>query len=468
VISSLYWGVGQILIEFFGDDIEAMSMIDPLRGKRLQSLEKISIYPASHYVTKEETIKKAIVSIREELEGRLKQLQGLGKIVEAQRLEQRTKYDLELMEEMGFCKGIENYSRYLTGQAAGEPPPTLLDYFDDDWLMVIDESHLSIPQAGGMYKGDRARKETLVEYGFRLPSALDNRPLRFEEFEERLKQVIYVSATPGAYELEKSGGVVIEQVIRPTGLIDPEIEVRPVESQVDDLLEEIRQRVAKKERVLVTTLTKRLSENLTNYYEELGVRVKYLHSEIHTLERMEILRELRLGEFDVLVGINLLREGLDLPEVSLVAILDADKEGFLRSERSLIQTFGRAARHVNGKVIMYGDKITDSMKKAMDETNRRRTIQKAYNKEHGISPKTIIKEIREAMHSSADMDYFEIPLERGKGKLKVLPEEIPDEIKRIEREMKSAAENLDFEKAADLRDQLKDLKQAQIAMGVKV
>ncbi|HEY3153089.1 MAG TPA: excinuclease ABC subunit UvrB, partial [Candidatus Binatia bacterium] len=373
-------------IEFFDETIESISEIDPIRGKMLRRVDKATIYPASHYVTGEDRMKQAVLGIRQELRERLKELRDEHKLLEAQRLEQRTLYDLELLEEMGFCPGIENYSRHLTGRQPGEPPPTLLSYFPSDFLLFIDESHVTVPQIGGMYRGDRSRKETLVEYGFRLPSALDNRPLNFDEFEGMLNQTIYVSATPANYELERSEGNVVEQLIRPTGLMDPAIIVRPARSQVDDLLDEIRKRVERKERVLVTTLTKRMAEDLTEYYQDLNVKVRYLHSDIETIERVEIIRQLRMGQFDVLVGINLLREGLDLPEVSLVAILDADKEGFLRSDRSLIQTIGRAARNVYGTVILYADAITDSMKRAIDETERRRRLQGTFNRKHGITP----------------------------------------------------------------------------------
>ena len=456
-----------VRLEFFGDVIEAIYEIDPLRGVRRGELSKIAIYPASHYVTWEENLKRAIGTIEEELEERLKFYKQQGKVLEAHRLEQRTRYDLEMMEEIGFCKGIENYSRHLTGRKPGQPPPTLLDYFGDDWLLIADESHLTIPQVGGMYRGDRSRKETLVEHGFRMPSAMDNRPLQFAEFDQLVRQIIYVSATPGAYELKRTRGVIAEQLIRPTGLIDPELEVRPVSNQVDDLLEEIRQRVESQERVLVTTLTKRMSEDLTQYYEELGVRVRYLHSDIDTLERIEILRDLRLGEFDVLVGINLLREGLDLPEVSLVAILDADKEGFLRSERSLIQTFGRASRNVNGKVLLYADRMTDSMKKAIGETERRRKIQAAYNKKHGITPKTIKKNIADPIRAMGDMDYYTVPVEDVAHQDKVALQDIPKEIAKLSKEMKAAAGQQKFEKAAVLRDHIKELKEIELRVGIK-
>ncbi len=458
-----------IRLEFFGDEIDQILEIDPLRGEILQNLDKIAIYPASHYVTWDHQLKKSIVAIREELQQRLQWFYENNKLVEQQRLEQRTNYDLEMMEEIGFCKGIENYSRHLTGRKPGEPPPTLIDYFPKDFLMVLDESHLTIPQVRGMYNGDRARKQTLVDYGFRLPSALDNRPLQFEEFQNLLSQSIYVSATPAEFELEKSGGEIVEQVIRPTGLVDPVIEVRPVKGQVEDLLEEMRLRVKRKERVLVTTLTKRMAEDLTQYYQEQGVRVRYLHSDVETLERVAVLRDLRQGQFDVLVGINLLREGLDLPEVSLVAVFDADKEGFLRSARSLIQTFGRAARNVNGQVILYADVMTDSMKKAISETERRRRVQEDYNKAHGITPQTIKKEISDLLDTLPEQDYYTVPLEVEIGdQKKVAPEEIPALIEKMKKEMKAAAKNLDFEHAAELRDQIQRLEIQGLAVGVKL
>ena len=397
-------------IEFFDETIESIHEIDPIRGKVLRRVDKATIYPASHYVTGQDRRKQAVLAIRLELKERLKELQDQHKLLEAQRLQQRTLYDLELLEEMGFCPGIENYSRHLTGRQPGEPPPTLLSYFPSDFLLMIDESHVTVPQIGGMYRGDRSRKETLVEYGFRLPSALDNRPLNFEEFSAMVNQTIYVSATPAPFELRESNGAVVEQVIRPTGLMDPVVVVRPARTQVDDLLEEIRKRIERKERVLVTTLTKRMAEDLTEYYQDLNVKVRYLHSDIETLERVEIIRQLRSGQFDVLVGINLLREGLDLPEVSLVAILDADKEGFLRSDRSLIQTIGRAARNVNGTVILYADGVTDSMKRAMDETERRRRKQAAFNQKHGITPQTIIKALSSPLVKIYDADYVDIPM----------------------------------------------------------
>src|SRR5271166_5622634 len=398
-----------IRVEFFGDEIETIKEVDPLRGRVKGTLERTAIYPGSHYVTPQSQLRRAMEGIREELRDRLDFFDKAGRFLEKQRLEQRTLYDLEMMEQMGFCSGIENYSRHLSGRKEGEAPPTLVDYFPPDFLMVMDESHQTVPQVSAMYRGDRARKETLVEYGFRLPSALDNRPLKFDEFEDHVKQAIYVSATPGEYELGKSQGVVVEQLIRPTGLTDPVVEVRPVSGQVDDLLGEIKERVKKNERVLVTTLTKRMAEDLTDFYRELGVRVRYLHSDIDTLERIDILRDLRLGEFDVLVGINLLREGLDLPEVSLVAIFDADKEGFLRSPRSLIQTIGRAARNVNGRVIMYADRVTPAMKHAMDETTRRRAVQRQYNTDHGITPTTIVRAVMNINPASGTIDYLNVP-----------------------------------------------------------
>jgi excinuclease ABC subunit B len=448
-------------IEFFDEAIEAIHEIDPIRGKVQRRVDKAAIYPASHYVTGEDRMKKAILGIRVELKERLAQLRGERKLLEAQRLEQRTLYDLELLEEMGFCPGIENYSRHLTGRQPGEPPPTLLSYFPNDFLLFIDESHVTVPQIGGMYRGDRSRKETLVEYGFRLPSALDNRPLNFDEFQACLNQVIYVSATPANYEMKQSDGAIVEQLIRPTGLTDPEVLIRPARNQVDDLLEEIRKRVERKERVLVTTLTKRMAEDLTDYYQDLNVKVRYLHSDIQTLERVEIIRDLRTGVFDVLVGINLLREGLDLPEVSLVAILDADKEGFLRSDRSLIQTIGRAARNVHGTVILYADGITDSMKRAMDETQRRRRLQAAFNKEHGITPQTVIRSLGSPLVRIYDADYFDIPVAAEQGD-KYGPGELPRMIRQLKKEMKQAAEQLEFEKAAELRDRIRGLEEREL------
>ncbi|MBK8411914.1 MAG: excinuclease ABC subunit UvrB [Sandaracinaceae bacterium] len=447
-------------IEYWGDEIERICEVDPLRGKVLRELKTAAIFPGSHYVTPEEQRKKAINSIREELRETLPRLEAEGKLLERQRLEQRTMYDLELLEQMGFCHGIENYSRHLSNREAGQAPPTLLDYFPSDYLVVLDESHVTVPQIGSMYKGDRARKETLVAHGFRLPSALDNRPLRFEEWEERVTQVLHVSATPGDWELEQSQGVFVEQLIRPTGLIDPEVIVRPVGNQIDDLLAEIRVRVERDERVLVTTLTKRMAEDLTEYYSELGVRVRYLHSDIDTLERMEILRDLRRGEFDVLVGINLLREGLDLPEVSLVAILDADKQGFLRSKRSLIQTIGRAARNLRGQAILYGDRVTDSMQYAIDETARRRELQTAYNVEHGITPESTRRAFYEMDASSGQGDYVVIPVLRA-SEADDDAQSMEDRIEELRSEMLLAAESLEFERAAALRDKLKALEQSQ-------
>jgi excinuclease ABC subunit B len=454
-----------IRIEWFGDEIETIAEVDPLRGKILRKLDEVAIFPGSHYVTPGSELVRAMTSIKEELREQLTILKAQNKLVEEQRLSQRTLYDLEMMEQMGRCKGIENYSRHLSGRAPGEPPPTLIDYFPKDYLVVVDESHQTLPQISSMFKGDRARKETLVDYGFRLPSAMDNRPLRFEEWRERTPQAIYVSATPGEYELGAAQGVVVEQIIRPTGLLDPIIEVRPVASQVDDLLAEVRERVKAGDRILVTTLTKRMAEDLTEYYAELGVRVRYLHSDIDTLERIAILRDLRLGEFDVLVGINLLREGLDLPEVSLVAILDADKEGFLRAERSLIQTIGRAARNVNGRVIMYADRITDSMRKAIDVTERRRAVQEAHNTKHGITPMTIRKAIQDLTGTVQDdyVDLGKLKLPK-KGKKEVPPHELPGLIAQLKKEMFDLAESLEFEKAAALRDRIKDLEELALVV----
>ncbi len=449
-------------IEFWGDEVDSVSTIDPLLGEVLyKHTSRLPIYPKTHYVMSKDTIKRALKTIREELDEYEKVLVESGKVVEAQRLHQRTMYDLEMIKEMGFCRGIENYSRHLTGKMPGEPPPTLLDYLPSDALMVIDESHQTVPQLGAMFKGDQSRKGTLVEYGFRLPSAKDNRPLNFEEFEQRRGQTIYVSATPGSYELERAQGVVVEQIIRPTGLLDPIVEVRPVKGQIDDLLEECRVRAERNERVLVTTLTKRMAENLSEYFAEVGVRVTYLHSDIDTLERIRILRDLRRGEFDVLVGINLLREGLDLPEVSLVAILDADKEGFLRSERSLIQTMGRAARNADGKAILYADKITDSMRNAIDETQRRRAIQEQYNEEHGITPTTIVKSIDATLVTAYEADYFKVPLELDKFE-EYSPKQLKETIAQLEHEMRAAAKDMKFELAAELRDKLKYLREREV------
>ncbi len=452
-----------IRIEWFGDEIDAISEIDPLRGKVIRPMEDAAIYPSSHYVTYKDVIDKAIIEIELELLEYLKHLEAENKLVEAQRIEQRTRYDIEMLKEMGYCTGIENYSRHLTGRAKGDSPYTLLDYFPDDFLMFIDESHQSVPQVGGMYRGDRSRKTNLVDYGFRLPSAIDNRPLKFDEFEEKLNQTIFVSATPADYELEKSGGLIIEQIIRPTGLIDPKIDVRPAGDQVDDLYSEICGRIKKKEKVLVTTLTKRMAEDLTSYYQDLGLRVEYLHSDVHTLERYDIIKNLRLDKFDVLVGINLLREGLDIPEVSLVAILDADKEGFLRGEKALIQTVGRAARNVNGTVILYADKMTRSMKVCIDETDRRREIQQDYNEKNGITPMSIIKSITEIRRSEAEKDFRNDPGDD-------LPDiadkkELTKMIKDLRQKMKESAKKLDFEKAADYRDKIRDLEKLDIFFG---
>ncbi len=456
-IFPIYEDAVAIRVEFFGDEVEAISEVDPLRGRVIRKLERYSVYPGSHYVTPQQQMRKAIDNIRSELKERLGYYDKEGRFLEKQRIEQRTMYDLEMLEQMGFVTGIENYSRHLSGRSVGEPPPTLIDYFPDDFLLIMDESHQSVPQVGAMYRGDRARKENLVEFGFRLPSALDNRPLKFDEFERYMNQTIFVSATPGDYEFERSGDAVVEQLIRPTGLIDPEIEIRPVDGQVDDLLGEIRKRVEAKERVLVTTLTKRMAEDLTEYYAELGVKVKYLHSDVETLERIEILRELRAGEFDVLVGINLLREGLDLPEVSLVAILDADKEGFLRSPRSLIQTIGRAARNLNGRVFMYADRITKAMKHAIDETERRRKIQTAYNEEHNITPASIQRAILDVSPAGGQTDYYTVARAKRTEdeKASLDQESLADRIEMLRQEMFQAAENLEFEKAARLRDELR-------------
>jgi excinuclease ABC subunit B len=451
-------------IGLFGDEVDELAWFDPLTGKVLRRIEKVSVFPKSHFVASRDRTRLAVEGIKAELAERRGFLESEGKLLEAQRLHQRTMFDLEMMREIGYCHGIENYSRHLTGRAPGEPPPTLFDYLPDDALLIVDESHQTVPQIRGMYFGDRSRKEVLVSYGFRLPSALDNRPLNFEEWEARAPQIVFVSATPGPYELSKSQGVVVEQVIRPTGLMDPPIEVRPVKGQVDDLLQEIRTRVVQKERVLVTTLTKRMAEDLTTYYQELGVKVRYLHSDIETLERVEILRDLRRGAFDVLVGINLLREGLDLPEVSLVAILDADKEGFLRSAGSLIQTSGRAARNVNGRVIMYADTITASMKAALAETERRRARQGAYNIEHGITPESVVRDIDDVLSSVYERDYGPTPAVREPKRAFRTMAERDAEIARLEAEMKVAARNLDFERAAALRDTIKGLRTGELGL----
>jgi len=449
-------------IELWGDEIDSVSTIDPLLGEVIEKhTSRVPIYPKTHYVMSRPTIKRAIKTIREELEWWEPKLIQEGKLVEAQRLHQRTMFDLEMIKEMGFCRGIENYSRHLTGKNPGEPPPTLLDYLPRDTLIIIDESHQSVPQVRGMFEGDQSRKRTLVEYGFRLPSALDNRPLNFKEFESRIGQTIYVSATPGPYELTKASGEVVEQIIRPTGLMDPEVEVHPVKGQIDHLLEECRQRAERHERVLVTTLTKRMAEDLTEYFTEVAVRVRYLHSDIETLERIKILRDLRRGEFDVLVGINLLREGLDLPEVSLVAILDADKEGFLRSEQSLIQTIGRAARNSQGKAILYADRITASMKRAIDETQRRRAIQEVYNRENGITPQTIVKPIESTLITASEADYFKVPSEVEEIE-DYSPANIEATIARFEVEMRAAAKRFEFERAAELRDRIKVLREREL------
>jgi excinuclease ABC subunit B len=449
-------------IELFGDVVDELVAFDPLTGKTIRRHDKVAIYPKTHFVTSRERTKRAVESIKAELEWYRGQLESEGKVLEAQRLHQRTMFDLEMIKEIGYCHGIENYARHLTGRQPGEPPPTLLDYLPEDSLTIVDESHQTVPQIRGMYHGDRSRKEVLVAYGFRLPSALDNRPLNFEEWEQRVGQRLFVSATPGPYELRGAGGVVVEQIIRPTGLVDPVIEVRPVKGQVDDLLAEIRERASRRERVLVTTLTKRMAEDLTQYYQELGVKVRYLHSDIDTLERIQILRDLRKGEFDVLVGINLLREGLDLPEVSLVAILDADKEGFLRSGGSLIQTVGRAARNVNGRAIMYADRMTDSMRQAIDETGRRRTIQEAYNREHGITPASIVKAIDEVLASVYERDYVTVGADDGDGFR--THAELEAHVSQLQAQMKAAAANLEFEKAAKLRDRIKHLRTRELGL----
>ncbi|HUP66367.1 MAG TPA: excinuclease ABC subunit UvrB [Thermoanaerobaculia bacterium] len=453
-----------VRMEFFGDEIDKIVRIDPITGRAGREFDRLAIYPRTHYVTPRNRLVVAMENIRLELDERTAELREMGRLLEAQRLSQRTLFDLEMLAELGYCNGIENYSRHLSGRAPGEPPPTLIDYFPDDFLMIVDESHQTIPQVRAMWGGDRARKQTLVEYGFRLPSAIDNRPLSFEEFESKMNQLIYVSATPGPYELGKTGGEFTDQVIRPTGLLDPEVIIRPVKGQVDDLIGVIRERMGRNERVLVTTLTKRMAEDLTRYLMELSIKVNYLHSDVETLERVAIIRDFRQGVFDVLVGINLLREGLDIPECSCVAILDADKEGFLRSNTSLIQTIGRAARNVNGIAILYADRITDSMRTAIDETNRRRTIQAEYNREHGIEPATIIKAIDSDLVRMANLDYFE-PFASGISRKKnelVADEDIEVTIARLNKEMKAAAKNLEFEKAAEIRDRIRELRELRI------
>jgi excinuclease ABC subunit B len=453
-----------VRIEFFDDTVESIREIDPVRGTVLRRVERHCIYPASHYVTSRKRLEAAVEGIRQELGTRIAELRRAGKMLEAQRLEQRTLYDIELLSEMGTCPGVENYSRHLTGRAPGETPPTLLHYFPDEFLTFIDESHVTVSQVGGMYRGDRSRKETLVEFGFRLPSALDNRPLKFEEFDQIVGSVVYVSATPGEYELGKSGGVIVEQLVRPTGLVDPQVEIRPAGNQVDDLLEEVRRRVERDERVLVTTLTKKMAEDLTDYYRDIGVRVRYLHSDIETLERAEIIRDLRKGVFDVLVGINLLREGLDLPEVSLVAILDADKEGFLRSGRSLIQTMGRAARNLNGTVILYADAMTDSMRMAIGETDRRREIQERFNREHGITPRSVTKALGDPLVRMAEADYVTVAVVAEDQDIYRSAREIRREVDKLRKEMRAAAERLDFERAAELRDRARRLEDQELGV----
>ena len=453
-----------VRVEFFGDEIDKITRIDPITGRAGRTFDRLAVYPRTHYVTPRERLLHAMENIRVELDERVTELRANDRLLEAQRLSQRTMFDLEMIAELGYCNGIENYSRHLSGRQPGEPPPTLIDYFPQDFLLVVDESHQTIPQVRAMWGGDRARKETLVEYGFRLPSAIDNRPLSFDEFEGKLDQMIFVSATPGPFELEKTGGNFIEQVIRPTGLLDPQIVIKPVKGQVDDLIGEIKARVAKNERVMVTTLTKRMAEDLTRYLMELGIKVNYLHSDVETLERIAILRDFRTGVYDVLIGINLLREGLDIPEVSLVAVLDADKEGFLRSTTSLIQTIGRAARNVNGIAILYADKMTDSLRNAIEETNRRRAIQQQYNEEHGIEPATIIKAIDSDLVKMANLDYLDLaPLPGAKTNLELAAgEDLDKAITRLTKEMKDAAKNLDFEKAASLRDRVRELKEMRI------
>ncbi len=454
-----------IRVELFGDEIESLTEVDPLRGRIVARPTRALIFPNSHYVSTAERLRTAIEGIRGELEERIRYFRSQEKLLEAQRIEQRTMYDLEMLSEMGYCHGVENYSRWLDGRSEGETPYTLIDYFPKDLLVFVDESHVTVPQIGGMYRGDRARKDTLVNFGFRMPSALDNRPLRFDEWETKIPQLVYLSATPGDYELQKSGGVVVEQIIRPTGLIDPSVEIRPAGNQVEDLLGAIRERVEMGDRVLVTTLTKRMAEELTDYYEDMGIRVRYLHSEIATIERTEILRQLRQGAFDVLVGINLLREGLDLPEVSLVAILDADKEGFLRSARSLIQTIGRAARNVRGTVLLYADHETDALRQAVQETERRRSLQRDYNREHGITPTTVQSQISSLRDSLYEADYVTVPLVADSD---ISPDALPEEIRSLRDQMREAASNMEFERAAKLRDQLRELEHALLELGLDI
>ena len=453
-----------IRIEFFGNDVDTLHEFDPLTGERIRKIDKVAIFPNSHWITPRERLEPALKNIEKEMEERTEYFLKKGKPFEAQRIEQRTRFDLEMLGEFGYCHGIENYSRHLSGRAPGEPPYTLIDYFPEDFLLVIDESHATIPQLGGMYEGDRSRKRTLVDYGFRLPSALDNRPLSFTEFEHRVNQKIYISATPGPYEIERSGGCIVEQIIRPTGLVDPKLKVRPISGQVEDLLGEIKKRAERGERVLITTLTKKMAEDLADYYADLGVRARYLHSDIDTLERIQILRDLRLGTFDVLIGVNLLREGLDLPEVSLVAILDADREGFLRSERSLIQTSGRAARNVNGEVILYADTITGSMQKALKETERRRKIQEEYNRRMHINPETVKSNIKDILSSIYEADYWTVPT-AAEEKAEYGHEE--ETLRKLEADMKEAAKRLEFEHAAKIRDKIKELKQRMIEVGIR-
>ena len=452
-----------IRISMWGDEVEKLSFIDPLRGTDIGELEKIAIYPASHYVTDKNKFQAALAAIETELKERVEYFKSKGKLIEAQRIEERTNFDLEMLTQTGYCTGVENYSRHLDGRKPGEPPPALVDFFPPNYLLIIDESHITVPQLGGMYLGDRSRKQTLVEYGFRLPSALDNRPLRFEEFERQENQIVYVSATPSEYELKESGGVVAEQIIRPTGLIDPEVVIKPAKGQVDDLLEEIRRKIEAGDRVLVTTLTKRMAEDLTDYYRDLGIRTKYLHSDIDTIERVEILQALRKGEFDVLVGINLLREGLDLPEVSLVAILDADKEGFLRSERSLIQTIGRTARNIDGRVLMYADRMTNAMQKAISETNRRRKVQQDYNEKNNITPESVKKNIVQILESVYEADYVTVPKASEAAERYYSVKDITKRIEALRRDMKEAADNLEFELAAELRDEIQKLQEAELS-----